>query len=418
MAKKQKKVTPERVPTKHQLSKWQRQMKIRRIVIIAAAVFLVGISIWAGYGYYKDYKASTAAWREVVIEVNGVPFTMEYFVNALDAYANVYGMNSTMISYYGNYLADMVADDIINAELLRQGAESLNITVTTAEIDAALPKYGLPNDSIHQDIVRAILLGEKLKEEYFGPALNNTMEQAHVQVMLVESQEVAAELIAEIEAGGNFTALAKEFSCNSSVEGDLGWLPEELMPNTLIADAAFDLTPGEISQPIYDETTSKDVGYWLIELTYKQDDEINALVMLLGSEAEAERVKAQLAASGNFSAIAGNYSQHESKTTGGKLDGLKRGDMGSNVFDAVAFNLAVNEVSEPVKDESVQTIGGYWLVDVVDRGEHQLEEEVREALIDKHSNDWFEEWREDSTIEDLLDEEKKSWAVDMVLKGR
>lgn len=418
MAKKQKKTTPERVPTKHQLSKWQRQTRIRRIVIVAAIVFLVGISSWVGIGYYKDYKASTAAWREVVIEVNGVPFTMEYFVNALDAYANVYGMNSTMISYYGNYLADMVADDIINAELLRQGAEGLNITVTTAEIDAALPKYGLPNDSTYQDIVRAILLGEKLKEEYFGPALNNTMEQAHVQVMLVESQEVAAELIAEIEAGGNFTALAKEFSCNSSVEGDLGWLPEELMPNTLIADAAFDLTPGEISQPIYDETTSKDVGYWLIELTYKQDDEINALVMLLGSEAEAERVKAQLAASGNFSAIAGNYSQHESKTTGGKLDGLKRGDMGSNVFDAVAFNLAVNEVSEPVKDESVQTIGGYWLVDVLDRGEHQLEEEVREALIDKHSNDWFEEWREDSTIEDLLDEEKKSWAVDMVLKGR
>jgi len=412
LAKKQKKTTPERVPTKHQLSKWQRQTRIRRIVIIAAIVFLVGISSWVGIGYYKDYKASTAAWREVMIDVNGVPFTMEYFVKLLDA--STAGMNSTLISSNGNYIAYTVAGGITDAELLRQGAESLNITVTTAEIDEALPKYGLPNDSIHQDIVRAILLGEKLKEEYFGPGLNNTMEQAHVQVMLVESQEVAAELIAEIEAGGNFTALAKEFSCNSSVEGDLGWLPEELMPNTMIATAAFNLTLGEISQPIYDATAIKDVGYWLIEVTDKQDDEINALVMLLGSEAEAERIKAELVG-GNFSSLAKEHSQHESKTTGGKLDGLKRGDMGSNAFDAVAFNLTVNEVSEPVKDESVQTPSGYRLVNVLDRGNHELGEEVRQKLINKRFNDWLEEQSEKSTIETCLDAEKKEWAMNQVL---
>jgi len=386
-------------------------------VIIAAIVFLVGISSWVGIGYYKDYKASTATWREVMIEVNDVPFTMEYFVNALDAYANLYGMNSTTIYYYGNYIANMVADDIVNSELLRQGAESLNITVTTAEIDAALPKYGLPNDSTHQDIVGAILLGEKLKEEYFGSGLNNTMEQAHVQVILVESQEVAAELIAEIEAGGNFTALAKEFSCNSSVEGDLGWLPEELMPNTLIANAAFNGTVGDISQPIYDATAIKDVGYWLIEVTDKEDDKIKARVMLLGSEAEAEQVKAKLVG-GNFSSLAKEYSQHESKDEGGELGWLQVGNMSSTAFDQVAFNLPLNEVSEPVKDESVQTTGGYWLVNVVDRGDHKLEEEVREELIGKHFNDWIEERAENSTINTYLDVDKISWAINQVLAGR
>jgi parvulin-like peptidyl-prolyl isomerase len=388
-------------------------MKIRRIVIIAAVVFLVGISGWVGYGYYKDYKASTAAWREVMIEVNDVNFNMEYFVKMLDAFTE--GMNSTTISSWGNYFADMVADYIIDAELLRQGAESLNVTVTTAEIDARLKEYGY--DEAYRDLVRAVLLEEKLKEKYFGPQLPNTMEQAHVQVMFVESQEVTSELIAEIEAGGNFTALAEEFSCNSTVEGDLGWLPEELMPNTLIANAAFNLTVGEISQPIYDETATKEVGYWLIKVTDKQDDKINVLVMLLASEAEAERVKAELV-SGNFSALAGNYSQHESKTKGGKLDGLKRGDMGSTAFDQVAFNITVNKVSEPVKDTSVQTTGGYWLVKVVDRGDHTLEEAVRNELIDKHFNDWFEEWKGNSTIENRLDANKISWAVNKVLEGR
>jgi len=413
LAKKQKKAIPKRAPTKHQLSKWQRQTKIRRIVIIAASVFLAGILSWVGYEYYEDYKSDPL--REVVIEVNGVPFTMEYYVKMLDAYTA--SMNYTVISSYGDYIANMVADGIIDAELLRQGAKNLDIEVTAEEIDAKLKEYEeLPSDRVYRDIISADLLQEKLKE-YFGSNLTDTMEQAHVQVMLVESEDVADEVITEIEAGGNFTALAEEFSCNSTGEGDLGWLPRELMPNTTIADAAFNLTMGEISQPIYDETATKDVGYWLIEITGKQDGEVAARAMLLGSETEAEHVKAELV-SRNFSSLAREYSQHESKDEGGELGLLKQGDMGSEAFDQVAFNIPVNEVSEPVKDESVQTTGGYWLVEVIDRGMHQLETEVREKLRDQHLNDWFEEWKENSTIENLLDEEKKSWAVDRVLEGR
>jgi parvulin-like peptidyl-prolyl isomerase len=415
LAKKQKKATPKRAPTKHQLSKWQRQTKIRRIVIIAAVVFLAGILSWVGYESYEDYKARVGPLREVVIEVNGVPFTMEYYVKILDAYTA--GMNYTDIYYSGDYIADIVANDIIDAELLRQGTKNLGIEVTPEEIEAGLQKYGLPDNQAYRDIMTRVLSQEKLEEEYFGSQLPDTMEQAHVQVMLAESEEVADEVVAKIEAGGNFTALAGEFSCNSLIEGDLGWLPEELMPNALIADAAFNLTPGEISPPIYDETATKSVGYWLIEVTDKEDDKIKARAMLLGSETEAEQVKAELV-SGNFSSLAEEYSQHESKDEGGELGELKQGDMGSNAFDAVAFNLTVNEVSEPVKDESVQTTGGYWLVKVVDRGEHQLEEDVREGLEGKHFNDWFEELKEDSTIENRLDAAKISWAVNKVLQGR
>jgi parvulin-like peptidyl-prolyl isomerase len=185
----------------------------------------------------------------------------------------------------------------------------------------------------------------------------------------------------------------------------------------LIASAAFNLTVGEIGQPIYDGTAIKDVGYWLIEVTGKQDDEIKARAMLLGSEAEAEQVKAKLV-SENFSSLAMEYSQHKSKDEGGELGLLKQGAMNSTAFDQVAFNLPLNEVSGPVKDESVQTKGGYWLVMVVDRGEHQLETEVRNELRDKHMNVWFEEWKKDSTIDNRLDKEKKSWAVDRVLRGR
>ena len=421
-------------------------MKIRRIVIIAAAVFLVGILSWVGYGYYRDYKSDPM--REVVIEVNGTPFNMEYYVDTLGIYVNNYINNivDTYVDFYMqayNYtsqeaiqlltenaiselsqntdgIADMltsqVADDIINAELLRQGAKNLGIEVTAQEINAKLEERNLPNDRVYQDIMRATLLQEKLGE-YFGSNLPDTMEQAHVQVMLVESEEVADEVITKVEAGGNFTALTDEYSSNSTFEGDLGWLPRELIPNTSIADAAFNLTTGETIHRINDTTAIKNIGYWLIEVTGTQNTTIDTLVMLLGSQAEAERVKAELAAGGNFNSLAAEYSQHESKTNGGKLNGLKRGDMGSTAFDQVAFNLTVNEVSEPVKDRLVRTTGGYWLLKVVDRGDREPEDEVREQLINKHLNDWLEERSEQSTIETHLDAEKQQWAMNRVILG-
>ena len=389
-------------------------MKLRRIVIIAAAVFLVGISSWIGYGFYKDRQNDPL--REVVIKVNDVQFNMGYFVDMLDVYTT--GVNSTELYYYGSYFAGMAADTIIHAESLRQAArEELDIEVTADEISAELENRGVPDDRIYRDLIGATLLEEKVGE-HFAPGVNSTMEQAHAQVMLLKSQEVADEVMAGIEAGGNFTALAQEFACNSSVEGDLGWLPEELMPNTSIANAAFSLAPGNVSQPIYDATAVKDVGYWLIEVTGAQNETIDAQVMLLGSEAEAGRVKTELAAGGNFSALAGNYSQHGSKTDGGKLDGLERGDMGSTAFDQVAFNITLNQVSEPVKDESVQTTGGYWLIKVIDRGDRQSDEQTREALKNKRYSDWLEAWKENSTIENSLDEDKNAWAIDEVFKRR
>jgi len=257
-------------------------------------------------------------------------------------------------------------------------------------------------------------LEQKVKD-YFGAQLPATMEQADMQVVLVESQEVANEVITKIEAGSNFTALVDEFSCNSSIEGNLGWLPEELMPNTLIANAAFNLTPGDISQPIYDKTAIKDVGYWLIKVTAKQGGAINASVMLLGSEAQAEQVKAQLAAGGNFSALAEEYSQYASNTTDGELDGLKPGDMKSVAFDAVAFNLPLNQVSDPVKDTSVHTTGGYWLVNVVDRADRQLSDSVKQQLINNHYVEWLGNRADQSTIKTYLDTAKKQYAINQVL---
>jgi hypothetical protein len=422
LAKKQKRIEPERIPTKHQRSRWQRQMRIRRIVIAAAVVFLVGIGGWVGYQSYADYQAKVGPLREVMFDVNGVKFDMEYYIDSIAAYASsrLYSWNSSVLSAHGNEIADMVASNIINGELLKQGAkENLGITVNSTELNSGLLQLGWPNDAVYRDIMTVALLDQKVND-YFGsnPPLPAMMVEADVQVVLAESQKAAADLIAEASApGANFTALLDNFSCNSTINGDLGWLPEQLMPNTLVADAAFNGTAGEISQPIFDESAIKDRGYWLIEVTAKQGDQINVRAMLLGSEAEAEQVKAELAAGGNFSSLATEYSQYQGSNPAGELGWKKKGDMKSAAFDAVAFNLPLNQVSDPVKDTSVQTTGGYWVVNIVDKGLHGLSDSARQGLISLRYNDWLEAWTNESTIDTYLEPDKKTYAINQVLAG-
>jgi parvulin-like peptidyl-prolyl isomerase len=401
-------------------------MRIRRIVITAAVVFLVGIGGWVGYQSYADYQAKVGPLREVMFDVNGAKFDMQYYIDSIAVYAGLYGWNASVINAYDNEVADIVADSIIDGELLRQGAATLNITVTSDEISAALQQHAWTSQPLYQkhktqyqDIMRDILLDQKVND-YFGshPPFPATMMQADVQVVLVETEEAAANLIAQANApGANFTALLNNFSCNSTIKGDLGWLPEELMPNAVIADAAFNGTIGEISQPVYDETAIKDVGYWLIEVTAKQGDQINVRAMLLGSEAQADQVKAELAAGGSFNSLAAQYSQYQGGNSTGELGWKKKGDMNSTAFDQVAFVIPVNVVTGPVRDTSVRTTGGYWVVNVVDRGLRALSDSVKQQLITKRHNDWLQAWTSQSTIKTYLDADRKAWAIDQVLAG-
>ena len=407
MSKKQKHAKPEHIPTQHHISRLQRQTRTRRVITIIAAVFLAVIIGWVSYGYYND---NVKPFHKTAIEVNGTSFDVGYYIEALDAYTK----NSDPSQI--NYMVGFAASQIVQNELIRQGANSLGMYVTDHEVKEKVKENNLPDNKVYQDIIRAALLKGKLLE-YFEILLPATMEQAHIQAMFVESIQVANEVLAKIESSGDFTSLLGEYSCQPQIQGDLGWLPQELMPNTLIGEAAFSFEPGKVDK-IYDKTASKDIGYWLIEVTDKDDEQgINARAILLGSMEDVDEVKTRLA-SENFTALAEEYSQHESKAEGGELGWLKQGDMNSGVFDEVAFSLPLNEVSDPVQDKSVQTTGGYWIIKVIAREDRELDEQASIGLAQIALNEWYLVQRESSTINDYLDENTMLMAIDRVTERR
>jgi len=409
-----KKVTPVRVPTKHQAAKWQRQNRIRRIIITASIVFLVSIISYVGYEYYA---AQIKPFNEKVITVNDVSFDMKYYVNMLDAQTKTLEPNSAYNYTYA------VAQYIEDAELMKQGAKELNITVSENEIQEIVAEQNFPNDEVYRDIVETQLLSEKLSE-YFDSQLQDKMLQANMQVMLVESEQVAKAVLGRVSSGGNFTELVRQFSYDNvtkKYDGNLGWLPEELIPQTIAE--TFNLTTGEISQPIYDNSTSKDIGYWLIKVNEEDPENgINVSAMLLGSEQEALEIKSELDEGSDFSELAKSYSQHSSKYKGGELGWLKEEEKETNgfsdAFNEVAFQLSTGQVSEPVKDETVQTKGGYWIVKVWDKQQRELDTDARAVVKNKHFSEWLEQQRGNSTIENKLDSTRMTWAANEVIKRR
>lgn len=79
-------------------------------------------------------------------------------------------------------------------------------------------------------------------------------EEVHAKHILVDSEDQAKKIIAELKGGADFAALAKQYSKDPTAAqqgGDLGFFKkDEMVPE--FADAAFALQPGQISpEPVH-----------------------------------------------------------------------------------------------------------------------------------------------------------------------
>ena len=370
LAKKHIKTELKRPPTKRQLSRWQRQQRIQRIIVIVGILFFALIVGYIGYGYYDEQFKPL---HQPVVKINGTVFDMDYYIKLLEFYSQ--GEDATATS--------TVADELINViesgELIRKVAEDLGFGVSADEVNSELRSLGLPDEKVYRDMVSSRLLAAKLLQNYFDPKVPTECEQVQVQAMFLESNEAAKEVIDRLKAGDDFTALAKEYSLEATTKekgGDLGWLPKDFayvflgdLGDSLLKDIPFNLEPGVLSEPTYDGSVTKGIGYWLVEVMEKDEKKgSHARGILLGSRQEAEEIRARIEAGEDFGALAKEYSQaFGSKEQGGDLGWTQEGGISSKVALRLAMQLEPGVVSQPTADDSVQTKGGYWLVKVVDR---------------------------------------------------
>lgn len=190
-------------------------------------------------------------------------------------------------------LQPRVLHQMIDEQLEVQEARRLNVTVTTEEIDNAiagieqrnnmpkggldgyLKRVGIPKTTLTTELTAEIAWSKvvqnqlsedvSISDEEINEAMAQIKEdagqpQSHVAEIYLAvdnpSQEqdverLANQLIQQIRAGANFSAVAQQFSQSpsSAAGGDVGWVtPSQLPP--LLGQALGKMKPGEMSYPL------------------------------------------------------------------------------------------------------------------------------------------------------------------------
>lgn len=405
--------------TKRQLSRWQQQKRRQRLLFSIGIFVIVAALAVVGVGWYiTEYQPG----HEVVIEVNDTSFNMNYYVKILEYYGA--GQSSDYLELMVGELVTVIEQN----ELIRQEAEKLGIEVSDAEVDEEYKDSDPPLKKDYRDLGRTEMLVERLMDEHFEHEVPLSDEQVQLLAMFLESESQVTQVKARLEAGEDFTELAGDLSLESNSReqnGDLGWQQKDILAGLLLTsvpgDYAFSAEVGVLSPPLYDEGITKEVGYWLAKVLERdaESGEVHIQGILLGSEEEVYRIRERLEAGDDFDTLAGELSQDtQSKMNGGDLGWLSPDPTGA-VLEGFALDeeVEIGTVSEPIRDESVMTTGGYWLLKVVDReDDRQIEDEDREVL--KYTA--FEEWltslwdNPENHIESYLDAEKQAWAISKV----
>ena len=126
---------------------------------------------------------------------------------------------------------------------------------------------------------------DQIKAEY-----DKMKKEIHARHILLEDEETANKVIAELKDGGDFAKLAKEYSTEEVAQdtgGDLGWFGQgKMIPE--FEEVAFSLKEKVISEPV-----KTSFGYHVIEVLESRDAEIEGTLEELSPKIE-EGIKATL----------------------------------------------------------------------------------------------------------------------------
>lgn len=180
----------------------------------------------------------------VMATVNGTEITL----------GHVIALRAELPPQYDQFPAEMlfqgILDQLIQQTLLMQSFEgdpSRQAEILLENERRAVIAGEVIAELVAQDIDEADLQAA-YDEQY--PANTDELEY-HAAHILVETEEEAQALIAELADGADFAELARENSTGPSatVGGDLGWFGEGDMVSEFF-DAASALEPGEVSAPL------------------------------------------------------------------------------------------------------------------------------------------------------------------------
>jgi peptidyl-prolyl cis-trans isomerase C len=168
---------------------------------------------------------------------------------------------------------------MIEQVLTEQAAAAVGVAVSDAEVDAYMQMMIDENGGeeafraklaewaeTYEDAwgeVRAQLIGMAMTQRTIE-GVPTTAEHVHARHILVDTSSEAERILAQLQAGAEFAALARAYSQDTSTRetgGDLGFFPRGILVAPEVEEAAFALQPGQFSGVV-----SSALGYHLVQV--------------------------------------------------------------------------------------------------------------------------------------------------------
>jgi hypothetical protein len=438
---------PQREMTRRQLSHWQRESRLQRLIMIGGIVIVVAILAIVGTGVYMSkYKPYQAA----AVKADTRQYDMGYYIDTL-AYLGILNGGTQMIPYLKDMAVTIIEQNHFNVQ---EAAKQYGISVSDDEVKADLEKNKLTGNQARNDFVRSQLVNTKLNDYFSKNIVPASGDQRKVEAMFLESQTQVDAVKARIANGEAFGDIAAQLSLESTSKekrGDYGSVPRGVLPDimdsaetNLLEDKVFsaDIKANELVTQ-EDPDRSKNMGYWLVKSTDAPvtpeegetptptptalaKNEVHVMVMLLNSQEEAVKIKGLLEKGGqgnDFITLAKTNSQYQNATKDG-------GDIGIQTKDDLKTNfgedieklffaddpvqvLPLNKVSDPIADSDQTTKGGMWLLSVSELENKAIEGENRDTLVKKEVRKWQTQiWNDNQDkVETIMTDAQKSWAI-------
>jgi len=211
--------------------------------------------------------------RPLAALVNGQPILLADYQREIARFeAAMAGQGFDLKSEDGQaMLAQMrrqVLDSMIEQVLIGQAATQEGMAVSEEELEAVIQQSieeGGGQASFEEWLKTSDLTYEEFREELrfqllamaiferLAASVPTTAEQVHARHIVVQTEGEAQAILAQLQAGGDFVALARERSQDENTKeagGDLDFFPRGQLISPELEEAAFALQPGQISEVV------------------------------------------------------------------------------------------------------------------------------------------------------------------------
>ena len=324
----------------------------------------------------------------------------------------------------------VATDEQVNAQVAEIGARS---NMTSEQLDDVLRQAGISPQTL-RDRLRVSLGWERWIRGRFGSRLRVGQDQVQTTLQRIsqqasrpqfllseifldaarvggmqEAENGAQQLIAQIQQGAPFGAVARQFSAapSAAADGDAGWLVIEEIPAPL-RPVVEQMRPGQLSQPV-----PVSGGVYIVQLRQRTSGAGATLVNLkqAAMQLAPDAPEADVAAArAKLTALRGQLSGCDTlEERAAAVDGVIAGDLGEveasellPEFRDAAQTLQPGQVSEPIR-----TSVGLHLVAVCGRRaggaqsltEDQVENRLFGEQLELASRRYMRDLRNSATID-------------------